>query len=232
MKPPVHRRLSLAIVGAGLLVSVLVPGVALAGDAGRVVKAEGGVSVLRGNKVENLKTGATLQSGDTLVTGVDGRVQWQTADESLAVLAPNSRFTINQYSYENGAAGEAQYELKSGAFGTISGLIQSPNYKLVTPAADVTVEGTKYKSALCRGNCKGLADGMYVAVVEGKVTVSNGAGSVTGSVGQYVYIASRNSAPVLLNGQPPIFLSLSAEFNFEFDPDGFADIIERPLSPS
>lgn len=221
-----------SIVGGALLAGAsLVPGLALAADAGKVIDVAGGASMVRDGKTLNLKAGTTLRSGDVLVTGGDGTVQWQTADEGLGVLAPNSRFAIQDYSYQGGG-GQAQYEIKSGGYGSVSGMIKSPGYKVVTPAADITIEGTKFKSILCSGNCGDLPDGTYVSVVEGSVTLSNGAGSASGTAGQYLYASGRDSAPRLVDRAPDLLASLTFNFDFEFDADGLADLIERRLSPS
>lgn len=217
---------------AALAGGLMFPGMVAAADVGRVVQVAGGVSLQRGTQVENVKAGSILRTGDVLLTGGDGRVQWQTADEAISVLAPNSRFAFQEYSYQSGGGGTSQSEFIKGALSTITGSIQSPGYKVVTPAADITVDGTKYKSIICKGTCGELPDGMYVSVVEGKVTVSNGAGSLTGGVGQFIFVSGRDSAPKFVDVAPKFFASLTVDFDFTFDADGFANIIERPLSPS
>lgn len=222
-----QRRWSALLTGAVLVGALVLPGLAEAGSAGRIIGVTGAVSILRDGATLNAKADTVLQSGDTLVTSSDGRVQWQAADEALSALLPNSRFTINECFYPDGAS--AHYELKAGGFGTVSGLIQGPGYKVVTPAADITVEGTKYKALVCSGNCSGLPDGMYVAVIAGKVTVVNGAGSVTGNANQFIHVAGRDAAPRLVDGAPEVLASLSLEFEFEFDADGLAEVIERRL---
>ncbi len=214
----------LAFMGMGIT------GAARAADAGRVSGVVGGVSIQRGDDVIDVKQGTVLMSGDRLITGSDGRVQWRTADEAILVLVPNSRFVIEQYTGE-GDAGLAHYKLDTGRFGTLSGAIQSPGYRVVTPMGDIGIEGTQYKSAVCKGDCKGLADGLYIMVVAGLVTASNAVGSVQGKPGQYIFVANRTSAPVFVNGPLNIFLSF--DLNIEVDVDGLPElIIERPFSPS
>ena len=100
-----------------------------------------------------------LQAGDLLVTGAQGRVQWMSRDESVMALAPNSRLTINLYSWGDGEDA-SHYSLKGGGIGVISGEIQAPAYKLSTEAAEVTVNGTQYKSVVCAGNCAGFPSGI------------------------------------------------------------------------
>lgn len=226
MNTAIRSLLSIALFCAAAL-----PGLGMAADSGHILRVLGAASVIRGNEVLNAKVGTNLKSGDVLVTGADGRVQWQMADESLLVIAPNSRFAIEEYRFQGGQGGAtAHYNLQDGGMGTISGLIQSPGYRVETPAGNISIDGTKYKSIFCKGNCKGVADGLYVLVVDGQVTVSNGAGSLTAKTGQTIHTPNSSVAPRFLDGGLSIFLNLSLDFQLEFD--GFEDIIERPLSPS
>lgn len=202
---------------------------AMASDAGRVTGVSGPVSVVRGSVTHSVKAGSVLQAGDVLVTGDTGSVQWSTPDEGVMALAPNSRLTIQNYEW-TGSGGSSHYDLKGGGISVISGDIQSPGYRMSTPAADITVNGTQYKSIVCKGNCAGFADGMYVIVAEGNVTVSNQAGSLSGSAGQVIYVAGPDSAPVLGGKAPTI--AVNFDFDFEVDTEAFGDVIERPLSPS
>lgn len=226
---------SATLVGVALVGAALMPGLAAAADAaaGRIIGSAGTVSVIRNGAVIRGKADTTLKTGDILVTGSDGSVQWQSADESLSVIAANSRLVIQEYSYKSGSSdgATAHYELKSGGYGTMSGQIQS-GYKLATPAGDITVDGTKFKSVTCNGNCAGVADGTYVAVVEGKVTMSNGAGSASGAAGQVLYASGPNSAPAVVDVSVAVFASFSLNFNVNADVDVPADFIERPVSPS
>jgi hypothetical protein len=229
-----------SLLSIALLCAASLPRIGMAADSGHIIKVLGAVSVIRGKEVLNAKVGTNLLTGDVLVTGVDGRVQWQMADESLMVISPNSRFAIEEYQFQGGQGGAtARYELRDGGMGTISGLIQSPGYRVDTPAGNISIDGTKYKSIFCKGNCKGVADGLYVLVVDGQVTVSNGGGSLVATTGQTLHTPNQSVAPRLIDGGLSIFLNLSLDFQVELDPNGLKgviersnDIVERSLSPS
>jgi hypothetical protein len=203
---------------------------ASADGAGRVLSAEGAVSIQRGSTTVSARDGSVLSGGDVLSTGADGRVMWQTPDESLISLGGNSRLVVEAYSFD-GNSGDARYNLKSGGVGVISGMIKSPGYKLSTTAGDVTVAGSKFKSMICAGNCADLPDGLYVVVTEPSVTVSNSAGSLTADAGQAVYAANSSTAPVL-TAVPGIFASLKFDVAANIEAERIGNFIERPVSPS
>ncbi|HSW12633.1 MAG TPA: hypothetical protein VLI06_07305 [Solimonas sp.] len=221
------------VLGAGLLSTAV-----QAGDAGRVVLAEGGVSVTRDGRMLPVRQGTVLMAGDVVGTSVDGgHVEWQAGDEAYFSLNRGSSFKIQEFSADEG--GRATYSLERGLYAAISGTIKTPDRHWVeTEAARIEVNGTKYKSAACKGNCRtrnggSIADGTYVGVDEGQVTMSNRAGKLTLGAGQFGYAASPNTAPVLLEGPPDIFLGAEAgfDFDFEFNIDPGL-VIERPASPS
>lgn len=216
------------IARAVLIGAVLFSSLAAAADAGRVISAAGGVSLIRGGAKLGLENGTVLQAGDVLLTGSDGKVQWQSADEGWMVLSADSRFTIHDYAW-SGGAGKSEYELESGRFGTISGLIQSPAYRVTTPLADIAIKGTQYKSVLCKASCDGFADGLYVAVVEGEVTVSNSEGKLEGNAGTFIFVSGKNKAPIFVKKAPKVLASLSFELDFAVDHGGLDRVIEGPI---
>lgn len=201
-----------------------------AADAGRISGVDGPVTIVRGADKLNAKVGTVLQPGDVVVTGDTGRVRWNTMDEGVMTLSHSSRLAIDSYSFREGE-GSSHYNLKGGGVSVVSGSIQAPGYKLSTPVADITVNGTQYKSIFCKGNCPGFADGMYVVVTEGRVTVSNGAGSLVGTAGQSIFVAGPDVAPALVDGAPRIVAAFDFDFDVDFEGD-FGDVIERQLSPS
>lgn len=214
-----YRRVVLApLLSLGLV------GVVAASEAGRISSVDGAATVLRGSERLPAKSGLMLQAGDVVITGEQGSVQWMSLDESVMVLAPNSRLTIDSYSW-GGGSDASHYSLKGGGLGVISGGIQAPAYKLSTSAGDITVNGTQYNSVVCAGNCAGFADGMYVVVGEGAVTVSNSAGSLAANAGQSVFVAGPDAAPVLTDKAPTLAVSFGVES--EFGTDEFGDVLDR-----
>jgi len=223
-------------LGAGLLSTPV-----FAEEAGRIVQATGSVSISRGGLTIPVQGETVLQSGDVLTTGDSSVARLQMADEALFAIGSQSRFAIKEYSAPagGGASGKSIYSLEQGKIATITGKIKAADrYRMETPVARVEVQGTQYKSAMCRGgSCKNshgtLPDGAYIAVSEGSIVVANAAGKVSARAGQYVYVASDTTLPVVKDGAPDIFADADANFSFEFDADFNIDIdIERPASPS
>lgn len=223
---------------AAPVVALILSAPVIAADAGRILSTEGAVSIQRGQTKVAVKAGSLLESGDVLTTGQNGRVQWLTPDESIVGLAPQSTLSIAEYTWNKGS-GTSRYQLAGGAVGVVSGEIQAPAYQLSTPMATLTVNGTKYRSVLCVGNCPGFADGQYVGVTEGKVTVSNSGGSLVATEGEVVFIGGVGAAPVQVSGMPSVTVFQNTDFNFNEDAPGElierarqGRIVERALSPS
>lgn len=238
------RMLMRGIVALVWSCAVWMPGLAQAGDAGRVIAVSGEATVLRGGQRLPIQKGIVLLSGDTVVTGEGGRVRWQMSDESYFSLKPQSNFRIDDYVMpDQGAAGaKAFYRLQDGGVATLSGLIKSPeSYRLQTPAASIAVQGTRYKSAFCKnGNCKTRKgeqdpDGVYLGVDEGVVVMANPAGRLAVNAGQYAYAADNKTAPRLLKKAPAIFVEASADFDLDVEARaelGPGNTIERPVLPN
>ena len=120
----------------------------IAAPAGRADFANGDVTVRLGSGAERkLIKGAEIQSGETIRTGADGRVQLRMTDDSYMSLVPNTQFTITDYKFEGRTDGteSVTYNLVRGALRTVTGLIGRVNrdkYKMVTPTATVGIRGT------------------------------------------------------------------------------------------
>ena len=116
--------------------------------AGRVDFAAGQVFVRVGTGAERaLVKGAEINTGETIRTGADGRVQLRMVDESYMSIVPNTQLTIDNFKFEGRTDGTevAQYSILRGALRTVSGLIGRVNrekYRITTPTATVGIRGT------------------------------------------------------------------------------------------
>lgn len=230
--------------------AALAPGLAAAADAGRIIAVSGEATVLRNGQRLPVQKNLVLLSGDTVTTGEGGRVRWQMSDESYFSLTPKSKFRIDDYAMAGNQSGKAFYQLQDGGVATLSGLIKSPeSYRMQTPAARISVQGTRYRSAFC--TCKNqvrkgtpLENGLYLGVDEGTVVVANSAGSLSVKAGQYAFAADDKTAPRLLHKKPSILedadFDLDVEVRAEADvgvlpgrpvPVNPRDIVEPPASP-
>lgn len=170
--------------------------------AGRVIDAVGDAKVAE----TPAKAGATIQIGDTLVTGHNGIERIRLSDDTLILLGPNSRFSIDRYRFQPGATdqAEAHYVLSSGTVRIVSGVmskLKPGSVSLTTPYGDVTPVGTDYIAGICPA---GFGDpaGLYLDVRSGKVRLNNGQLVAAGSM---VRVVSPSDIPTSLN-QNPIFL--------------------------
>jgi hypothetical protein len=137
--------------------------------------------------------GAPVHMKDELRTGATGRMQVTFRDNTVLTLGENASVMIDRYVYDpDKGIGETVLQATKGAFRFATGRIKELKEKTIaisTPVADIGVRGTEFWG--------GPIDAKYgVLLLEGEVTVSNQAGSVTLSApGQGTDIASPLDAP-------------------------------------
>ena len=99
-----------------------------------------------------------------------------------------------------------------GGMRAVTGLIgkrgNQDSYKLMTDTAVSGIRGTIYEYKICEGNCGSVPNGLYLFVLEGRINVSNAAGSQNLSAGQYEYVPTATSVPQILPGNPGIDFTL------------------------
>jgi hypothetical protein len=160
-------------------------------------------------QTRTLQKGSLVSSGDTLVTGREGRVDVRFSDESMIQLRPETRFRIDDYAYartksgtssgtsKGGDANEPRsfFSLIKGGFRAISGMIakiRRSNVAVITPTATIGIRGTDYTAAL-DGH-----DGLRVRVAKGEISLDNKAGSFSVAEGQEAYMPNADSAPTYM----------------------------------
>ena len=184
-------------------------------EAGRILLALGDTKLIRKGQTTPLVKGATLQSGDTITTGVNSNLQLRLSDGAVMALRAQTEFKIDDYSFNGKADGteKASLNLVQGGVRAVTGVIgreNRDNLKVNTVAATIGVRGTGFNIVSCEGSCfnadKSVAkDGLYAAVFEGKVVVKNEASEGTYGVHDPIYIASQTS-PINRLSEPPPFL--------------------------
>lgn len=186
-----------------LLLMQALPAAAASSDALLLV-VTGDVRVLRSARdwtsMRPVVRGDTLQSGDTVVTGDDGRAQLRFSDGALVTLQPRSRFRIDEFRFDS----EGQrgfFSLLRGALRTTTGTIgkrSHDEYQLRTPTATVGVRGTEFELEYteCDPQCSpGSRAGLRVTVHDGRVVVTNRAGTVELPAGSSLHVGSIDAAP-------------------------------------
>ena len=172
-------------------------------------------ALVRGGERVRLTAGATVNAGDSVVTGADSYAQIRFTDDALVALKPETEFRIERFNFTGKQDGSevAVFRLVRGGFRTLTGQIGKLNhdqYQLLTTQATIGIRGTHYQVQICAaGQCKNrgadVGAGMYGGVYEGRVVVANGFGSGEYGADEFFYVPD-GQAPLRWLG-PPDFLS-------------------------
>lgn len=215
-----------------LSVSAVVLSMSLFAEAGTSLFTYGKVQLRTSTgDLSDLGRGMDINTGDTVLTGINGRAQIRMQDGALFDIKPNSEFLIESYAFnanQNNVAGLASdnenkgfYRLVRGGFRAVSGLIgkrNKKNYRVKTPVATIGIRGTDYTANLCEQNCGANGTGLYLSVASGGVVLGNAGGSLDIDVGQAGFVSSPSAAPI----------SLGAANNAASDSDSNIDLVAIP----
>ncbi len=201
-----------------LLLVLLWSGPALAD--GKLTQLSGAVRVQKadGSQVAAV-VGMQLQQADSLITGEDGFVRVLMSDGGQMVLRPSTQIKIDAYHFEQDQPEQDSFVFSTlkGGLRAITGLISKRGkrdaYQANTRTATIGIRGTEYDLRVCDarpgmpGDCDGLADGAYLAVIAGSIVVSNALGYIDLTVGQFGF-SPPNLPPVVLTRDPGVSFML------------------------
>lgn len=188
--PHTDRILAVALA---ILCSLLAPA-AFAASAGVVVNQTGSASILSADGKTRLSPkGASLNPGDTAITGKEGQLDIRFSDGAMVQLRPQSQFRVDEYVYHGKPDGNEKgfFSLLKGSMRALTGMIgkiNRPAYAVVTPAATIGIRGTEYMATLKEA-------GLHVNVMRGEISLTNRAGSFAVSEGQGALVRNSDSAP-------------------------------------
>lgn len=202
--------ISLLVCGLLLLASV-----ALAAPAATVTHLSGPLVVRTASgTVKTLAIGSKVEPGDTVETARRTYARLKFTDGSEVTLKPNTQFKVEQYTYDQAKPKEdaGSFNLIKGGLRTITGQIGKrgvqDSYRMKTPTATIGIRGTIYDATYCTGDsCGPIPPGLYLAVTDGTVVITNSEGvqtTIPVVAGQYVYVASPTTPPVVLPSKPDI----------------------------
>jgi hypothetical protein len=162
----------LLIVGLPLIASAADDPAAI----GTVDKVENEAKVVSGDTAAAAIIGTPIHMRDELRTGPEGRLKVTFRDDTVLTLGEKASVVVDSYLYDpDQNIGETVLQATKGAFRFASGKIKDLKQNKIavsTPVADIGVRGTEFWG--------GPLNGKYgVLLLEGEVTVSNQAGSVT-----------------------------------------------------
>ncbi len=168
-----------------------------------VTSASGDTVLLRaGSLTSPVRSGTQLSAGDRLFTRIGGRIALRFSDGAVMALHPNTEFRIDDYQYDT-ADQRSLLSLMRGALRTVTGAIgrrHRDDYRLNTPSATIGIRGTEFEATetVCppSGCAPGEQPGLSVRVIQGRVSMSNEAGSLEIGAGATGHVADRRTAPV------------------------------------
>lgn len=201
------------------LIAGLVLGLAVAqaqsAPVGQVTHLSGTLSVQRiDGTTKLLSVKSDVQEGDTLSTEEETYARVKFADGGEVVLRPNSRLKLDAYAFNREKPGSDNVVLSmlKGGLRAVTGLIGKRNREKVsfsTTTATIGIRGTHFGALLCQGDCGGVPtvtgrppeDGLHVDVAQGAVVVSNPAGQQVVNAGQFGFVRSAATPPVIVPPQ-------------------------------
>lgn len=200
---------------AGLL---LVAGGA-SSESARAAAVVGQVTHLSGTLIAKRADGSTkvfsvkseVQEGDTLATEQETYARIKFSDGAEVVLRPSSQLKIAAYSFSQAKpeADNVLMNMLKGGMRAVTGAVGKRNRDAVnvgTATATIGIRGTHFGALLCQNDCGGVPtvsgkppeNGLHLDVADGAIVVKNAAGQQVISSGQFGYVRSANTPPVIV----------------------------------
>ena len=202
-----------------LLAGLLLVAGGILSDAAEAAASVGQVTHLSGTLTAKRADGSTklfsvkseVQEGDTLSTEQDTYARIKFTDGAEVVLRPSSQLKIAAYSF-NQAKPEADNVLMNmlkGGFRAVTGLVGKRNKDAVNfgaVTATIGIRGTHFGALICQNDCGGVPtvsgkppeNGLHLDVADGAIVVKNAAGQQVITTGQFGFVQSANSLPVVV----------------------------------
>ncbi len=206
------RKSALILTGL-LLLAAGAPGVVHAtGPVGNVTHLSGVLTAKRADGTTKLiSVKSEVQEGDTLVTERDTYARIKFADGGEVVLRPGSQLKIEAYAFDR-AKPEADNILLSmlkGGLRAVTGLVGKRNRDAVSfgaVTATIGIRGTHFGALICQNDCGGVPtvsgkppeNGLHLDVADGAIVVRNTAGQQVITSGQFGFVQSANTPPVVV----------------------------------
>src|SRR5215468_7320046 len=188
MAPTAERRMMQRLI----IVAVML----VSGFAGCECAAQDAIGATRA-----LAPNSAVFLNETVATGETARLEVTFTDNTRLTLGEKAKLTLDNYVYDSATGrGTIKFGLL-GAFRFVSGQVSklaSAEVSVTTPVAIVGIRGTEFWG----GPIDGQALGVFL--IEGSVSVSNGAGQqILNLPGQGTNIAAPGAAPGPVTFWPP-----------------------------
>lgn len=180
-------------------------------NAAEVTLTEGDTMLIRGVSFSTpVRRDVPIRSGDRIRTGRDGRVQLRFADGAQMSIQGGSEFRVDSYVFDQ-TRQRSFFELIKGSIRVVSGRIgkrDPQDWRLTTPTATIGIRGTEFTvdQTVCpaSGCTDGMVSGLKVAVIAGRVAVTNLAGTVEVPAGSTLALADVQTRPAPVPAQPAV----------------------------
>ncbi len=192
---------------------------ASSGGAAHAAGVVGQVTHLSGTLIAKRADGSTklfsvkseVQEGDTLSTEQETYARVKFSDGAEVVLRPGSQLKVAAYSF-NQARPEADNVLMNilkGGMRAVTGLVGKRSRDAVsfgTVTATIGIRGTHFGVLICQNDCAGVPtvtgkppeNGLHLDVADGAIVVKNTAGQQVISSGQFGYVQSASTPPMIV----------------------------------
>jgi len=207
---------------AGLLLATASSATFAAKQAGQVTHLSGILTVKRADGTGKLlSVKSEVQEGDTLSTEQEAYARIKFVDGGEVVMRPGSQLKVASYNF-NQAKPESDsviLNMLKGGLRAVTGLIGRRNRDAVnftTETATIGIRGTHFGALMCQGDCGGVPtvsgkppeNGLHLDVAAGAIIVRNGAGQQLINSGQFGYVRSSNTPPVIVPPQQGIQVTM------------------------
>ncbi|MBI2316988.1 MAG: FecR domain-containing protein [Betaproteobacteria bacterium] len=214
-----------AITLAGLLLAgTAFPGgfVHAAGPVGQITHLSGLLTVKRPDGTSRvLAVKSEVGEGDTLTTEQETYARIKFADNGEVVLRPGTQLKVEAYAFDQAKpeSDNVVLNMLKGGLRAVTGLIgrRSRNsVNFATATATIGIRGTHFGALLCQNDCLGVPtitgkppeNGLHVDVTDGAIVVQNPAGQQVIASGQFGFVRSATTAPVIVPPQQGIQVTM------------------------
>jgi hypothetical protein len=194
------------VLGGLLMSSSAVAGVGTVTHLSGILSSKGTAGM---SKVLSVKS--EVNEGDLLTTESETYARVKFVDGAEVVLRPGTQLRVAAYSFQESKpeSDNAFFSLLKGGLRAVTGALGKRSQNKVgftTNTATIGIRGTHFGALLCNGDCASVAttsgsspaDGLHVDVAAGAVVVTNAAGQVLIGAGQFGFVSSANSIPVVV----------------------------------
>jgi len=207
------RKLEPILAGLLLAAAATVGGGAQAASpVGQVTHLSGVLAAKRADgSTKLLSVKSEVEAGDTLSTEQETYARVKFVDGAEVVLRPESQLKVASYAFDQAKpeADNIVLNMLRGGLRAVTGLVGKRNrdaVSYVTSTATIGIRGTHFGALICQNDCGGIPtvsgkppeNGLHLDVADGSIVVKNTAGQQVINVGQFGFVQSASTPPVIV----------------------------------